>query len=308
MISRERAGRLREAFEPWIAGMRDVGRVDADPVAFPIAYEDPAEQEVVGLIAACFAYGRADLFREKIRWILERMGPSPAAFVAAFEPGRDGRRFEGFVYRFHRSSDLLVLLAGVGEALRRHGSLAALFEEGMERGGGLQGGLSHFATRIAAWGLEQVPEGTARQTPLAHLLPDAARGGSCKRLLLYLRWMVRRDDVDLGTWEGVVPPSELVIPLDTHVHRISRHLGLTKRKDASWRTAAEITEALRRLDPDDPLRFDFPLCHLGMSGVCPAALRTTHCERCPLRSACLTGRRRLARPRGGAPVGAASLG
>jgi uncharacterized protein (TIGR02757 family) len=126
---------------------------------------------------------------------------------------------------------------------------------------------------------------------LDHLLPDASRGAACKRLLLYLRWMVRRDDVDLGAWEGIVPPSALVIPLDTHVSRLSRLLGLTCRADLSWRTAEEITASLRRLSPEDPVRYDFALCHLGMSGACPARRSAERCRACPLAPACPTGRR-----------------
>jgi endonuclease III len=93
------------------------------------------------------------------------------------------------------------------------------------------------------------------------------------------------DEVDLGLWKGV-PPSALVIPLDTHVQRIARNLGLTRREDASWRTASEITENLRAIDPADPVRFDFALCHLGMSGACPARREAARCAACPLAAAC----------------------
>jgi uncharacterized protein (TIGR02757 family) len=126
---------------------------------------------------------------------------------------------------------------------------------------------------------------------LRHLLPDAAGPGAAKRWNLYLRWMVRGPDgVDLGAWRGV-PRAALVIPLDTHVMRVSRCLGLTRRADASWRTAEEITASLRRVDPDDPVRFDFALCHLGMSGACPARRRTAACAACPLAGACRAGPR-----------------
>ncbi|HET7826134.1 MAG TPA: DUF2400 family protein, partial [Anaeromyxobacter sp.] len=128
---------------------------------------------------------------------------------------------------------------------------------------------------------------------LRHLLPDAAGPGASKRWNLFLRWMVRGPDaVDLGAWSGLVPRSALVVPLDTHVHRVSRCLGLTRRRDASWRTAEEITAALRRLDPEDPVRYDFALCHLGMSGACPARRDRALCAACPLSPAC--GRLRAA--------------
>jgi endonuclease III len=100
--------------------------------------------------------------------------------------------------------------------------------------------------------------------------------------------------VDLGAWRGAVPPSALVVPLDTHVHRVARCLGLTRRADASWRTAEEITAALRRVDPDDPVRYDFALCHLGMSGACPARRDPRRCAACPLAGACRAGARAAA--------------
>ena len=103
--------------------------------------------------------------------------------------------------------------------------------------------------------------------------------------------MVRRDEVDLGAWEGLLPRSALIVPVDTHVLRISRLLGLTRRRDATWRTAEEITASLRRLDPDDPVGYDFALCHLGMSGACPTRRQPANCAVCPLRTECSAGRR-----------------
>jgi hypothetical protein len=128
---------------------------------------------------------------------------------------------------------------------------------------------------------------------LRHLLPDPGGPGASKRWNLYLRWMIRGPDaVDLGAWAGQgVPRSALVVPLDTHVHRVARALGLTRRRDASWRTAEEITRALARVDPEDPVRFDFALCHLGMSGRCPARRDPGCCQACPLLGACAAGRR-----------------
>jgi uncharacterized protein (TIGR02757 family) len=122
---------------------------------------------------------------------------------------------------------------------------------------------------------------------LLHLLPSPTRGSACKRPNLMLRWMVRGPDgVDLGLWKGV-PTRALVIPLDTHVHRIARFVGLTRRADLSWRTAEEVTAGLRRLDADDPVRFDFPLSHLGISRRCTARPVPSSCAACPLREVCL---------------------
>ncbi len=138
---------------------------------------------------------------------------------------------------------------------------------------------------------------------LRHLLPDPSGPGASKRWNLYLRWMVRGPDgVDLGLWGGV-PASALVVPLDTHLHRVGRALGLTARRDASWRTAEELTASLRRIDPEAPVRYDVALCHLGMSGRCPARRDPVRCAACPLQGACGAGAGE-ARSRLGAPAGA----
>ena len=119
----------------------------------------------------------------------------------------------------------------------------------------------------------------------ANLIPDVMAGSACKRLMLYARWMIRKEDgVDLGVWS--LPARVLVIPVDTHIARISSYIGLTQREDASWKTAEEITAALRTLDPEDPVKYDFALCHLGISGSCPKKKHPVKCEGCPIRGIC----------------------
>jgi uncharacterized protein (TIGR02757 family) len=121
------------------------------------------------------------------------------------------------------------------------------------------------------------------------MLTSPDDGSACKRLNLFLRWMVRPDDgVDLGPWTALTP-ADLVVPLDVHVLRISRFLGLTRRSDASWRTACEVTDGLARLDPADPVRFDFALSHLGISGACRGARHPDACPLCPLDPVCTAG-------------------
>lgn len=219
------------------------------------------------------------------------MGPSPAAFVRSFEPARDGHRFASFGYRFNLPADVGALLAGAGRVVRDHGSLGAFLAAQLAEKGELRGALAAFSRTIRTEGAAIVADSMGPTRALEHLLADADKGGACKRLLLYLRWMVRRDAVDLGTWEGRIPRSALLVPVDTHVLRVARLLGLTRRKEASWRTAEEITASLRRLDPADPVKYDFALCHLGMSGACPARRQPTNCLRCPLQRECTAGRR-----------------
>jgi uncharacterized protein (TIGR02757 family) len=273
------------------AGLDRAARVAADPVEFPRRYRAPDDVEVAGLVSAALAYGRADVFKPVLARVLQVMGPSPARFVERFARAPDARAFDGVVYRFNRPADLAALAAGVGEVRLRHGFLGARFAELFREAGGDAGALRPALARFAGE-LRDAPQvdallvGRGRRG-LWHLLPDAAGPGASKRWNLYLRWMIRGPDaVDLGVWRGV-PASALVIPLDTHVHRVARALGLTARRDASWRTAEEITASLRRIDPDDPVRFDFALCHLGMSGACPARRDRRKCEVCVLGEACL---------------------
>ena len=306
-ISRTRALALAPLLARFERSFDKAARLGFDPVELPRRYARPADQEVAGLFAAALAYGRADLFKPQLERVLAEMGPSPARFceelAAAPRPGV----FAGFRYRFNAPEDVAALAAAAGHVRGARGGLgerfAALLREAAGQPEPLRRALASFARELReapparALLRERGPRG------LAHLLPDPDLSGACKRWNLYLRWMVRGpDEIDLGAWKGV-PRSALVVPLDTHVARIARYLGLTDRQDMTWRTAEEITAALRRLDPDDPVRFDFALCHLGMSGACPIRRDPARCAACPLRDAC----RARARPsvRSSAPSGAA---
>jgi uncharacterized protein (TIGR02757 family) len=115
-------------------------------------------------------------------------------------------------------------------------------------------------------------------------------GGACKRINLFLRWMVRRDGVDPGGWSSV-SPAQLVVPLDTHTIRVGQCLALTRRRSPGWKMAVEITDGLRAFDPDDPVRYDFSLCHLSMMGACGWGTPRGHSQ-CPLRPVCRPANRR----------------
>jgi len=289
-ISPARAALLRPLLDGLDASLDRAARLAADPVELPRRYGDPADQEVAGLLAAALAYGRADLFKPILVRLLDQLGPSPARAVEAFARAPDAAALAWFQYRFNRPPDLAALLAALGWLRSEHGSLGARFATLFGAAGGgppaLRPALAAFAAELRG----APPVGALLRgrglRGLRHLLPDAAGPGAAKRWNLYLRWMVRGPDaVDLGAWAGV-PRAALVVPLDTHVMRVARCLGLTRRADPTWRTAEEITASLRRIDPDDPVRYDFALCHLGMSGACPARPRPETCAACPLLSAC----------------------
>lgn len=245
------------------------------------------------MLSASLAYGRADLFKPKIAGILEGLGPRPAKALAALDVKQARELLKGFVYRFNLPSDVAVLLLGMGASLQRHGSLESAFLAG--RTGDWQAALATFARGIRAAAPEkEIVKALGPIRGLHHLLPFA-EAGAAKRLNLYLRWMVRSgDDVDFGVWKRV-SPADLIIPLDTHVMRISRWLGFTKRNTIGWATAEEVTASLRLLDPADPVRYDFALCHYGMSGACPVKPVESNCAQCELRGECSIGQKFTAR-------------
>jgi uncharacterized protein (TIGR02757 family) len=291
LLSAARAALLRPRLEALEARLDRSLRIGFDPVEFPRRHDDPGDQEVAGLVAASLAYGRADVFKPVLERVLATLGPSPARFAESFSRAPDPAAFSGFLYRFNRPADVAALVAAIGHVRLAHGALgvrfAALFAEEGGDASALRPALARFARELREAPPVRPLLSRRGRRGLLHLLPDPSGPGASKRWNLYLRWMVRGPDgVDLGAWKGV-PPSALVVPLDTHLHRIARCLGLTRRRDASWRTAEEITTSLRRIDPDDPVRHDFALCHLGMSGACPARRDPERCEACPLAEVCV---------------------
>lgn len=275
---------VRPHLEALLAATDTAARIAGDPVELPHRYRDPQDVEVVALLCAALAYGRVELFKPRLARLLEALGPSPARVAREASPKELLRRAEGFSYRMTGARDVACLLYGAGALLRKHGSLGACFAS--QFSGDLRLALGAFVDALCASDFTPLT-GTREPTRrLKHLLPHPARGSACKRLNLFLRWMVRGPDgVDFGLWRDV-PASALVIPLDTHVHRIGRFIGLTRRKDLSWKTAEEVTRRLRALDSADPVRFDFALSHLGISGTCASRKDQRRCAGCPLKPIC----------------------
>jgi uncharacterized protein (TIGR02757 family) len=279
---------LKSALDGLYADFDRSGRI-ADPIEKVRPFADPADREIVGFLAAGLAFGRVASILASIDAVLDIMGPSPAAFVRRFDPRRDGARFEPFVHRWTRGRDLVGVLLVLRHMLESSGSLEQCFLDGDDPDADdISPGLERFCGRARAVDLRPA---RAAAAGVHRFFPLPSAGSACKRLNLYLRWMVRRDDIDLGVWTRV-SPARLVVPLDVHVVRVCRCLGLTRRVSPGWPMAAEITQALRRFDADDPVRYDFALCHVGMQGWC-GFNEPTGDSRCPLRGAC--------RPRPGKP-------
>jgi uncharacterized protein (TIGR02757 family) len=263
---------LRERLDALVAAF-DISTIEPDPLQLVLRYRDPLDQEVAGLVAAAFAYGRAEIIVANIGVVLARMTPSPYRYLQTFDAKEAARRFAGFAHRFHKTPELVAFLGCLAGAIREHGSLGALFEKCYDDGEKDVGpSLARFVREL-------------RGEKMQYLLTSPTDGSACKRMNLYLRWMVRRTSPDLGLWT-FVDPAKLVVPLDTHVHRIATFLGLNERKTADWKAARALTDRLARFDRADPVRYDFALCRLGILDLCSRKRRKENCDVCLLRDAC----------------------
>jgi uncharacterized protein (TIGR02757 family) len=261
-----------------------------DPIWTVRRFADPADREVVAFIASALAFGRVQSVLHTVDAVLAVMGPSPAAFLRQFTPDQSGH-FDTLGHRWIRSRDLAALAWQLHQMLRDHGSIEGFFAEGGRHAGDdtVEAALESFSRRAMALDLKAV-YGRARPVPgVGYFFSRPSSGGACKRLNLFLRWVVRHDAVDLGLWRSVTP-AQLIVPLDTHIIRVGRCLGLTTRVSPGWKMAVDITTTLRRLSAADPVRYDFAMCHLGMMGAC--GFGTTHTNaQCPLHSVCRPARK-----------------
>jgi len=241
-------------------------RASDDPIWFVRRYRDALDIEIAGFLAAQFAYGRVELIQRFLRKLFALMGDSPAAYITRKE-------FSGvdeIYYRLHRGSDILRLLKVLHSILHRYGGIGAMLK-------------FHFQgdIREALWSIREELFRDDDQA-LLFFFPRRSSTSALKRWNMYLRWMVRSDDIDFGIW-GFIPKTDLVIPLDTHLFKIGRCQGWTTQKTQNWKAARQITDVLREAAPEDPLKYDFLLCHaIGMDGRCSGVKNPTCRERCML--------------------------
>jgi uncharacterized protein (TIGR02757 family) len=269
-----------------------------DPIQIVRRFNRDEDREIVGFIAAALAFGRVMSVLQSIERVLAVMGPEPAAYVRRFDARRDGPAFDGIVHRWTREPDIVALLWLLRQMVDRAGSVEGFFLEGHDPSADdVEGALDSFSTRALALNLKAAYGRVPPRPGVCYFFPRPSAGSACKRLNLFLRWMVRRDALDLGVWRRV-SPAMLIVPLDTHVIRVGRCLRLTSYTSPGWRMARDITASLRRLDPDDPVKYDYALCHLGMMNACGFS-RAQADSQCPLRGVCrprARTRRRSSRP------------
>lgn len=267
-----------------------------DPIQIVRRFSRNEDREVVGFIAAALAFGRVSSVLQSIERVLAVIGPAPAAYVRRFDPRRDAPAFAGIVHRWTREADIVAMLWLLRQMLDRAGSVERFFLEGADAGADdIAGALDSFSTRAMALDLTAAYGTVPKRPGVCYFFPRPSAGSACKRLNLFLRWMVRRDALDLGVWTGV-SPAKLIVPLDTHVIRVGRCLRLTSYTSPGWRMARDITASLRALDPADPVKYDFAICHLGMMNACGFS-RPQADAQCPLRGVCRPRARRRRRSR-----------
>jgi uncharacterized protein (TIGR02757 family) len=271
--------------------------VVSDPIWIVRRHRHPADREVVAFCASALAFGRVQSVLNSIEALVSVMGARPAEYVRQFQPEVHGPAVFPLVHRWTRGVDLVALLWLLRQMIERGGSIEGFFVEGLDPDATtVEAALESFSTRSMALDLTEVYGRVPEKPGVAYFFSRPSSGGACKRLNLFLRWMVRLDRVDLGLWSRV-KPSQLIVPLDTHVIRVGRCLQLTRLTSPGWRMAAHITTSLRALDPRDPVKYDFSLCHLGMMSACGFGT-ARHDTQCPLRGEChprSTASRRRAR-------------
>jgi uncharacterized protein (TIGR02757 family) len=257
----------------------------ADPIQIVRRFERADDREVVGFCAGALAFGRVASVLQSVERLVAIMGPHPAAYVRRFEPGRDAPAFAGLVHRWTRGPDLVALVWILKQMLDRSGSVEGFFLEDYNPAAvDIEQALDSFSRRALALDLASAYGRVPARPGVCYFFPRPSAGSGCKRLNLFLRWMVRRDALDLGVWRRV-RPGQLVVPLDTHVIRVGRCLRLTDYTSPGWRMACDITASLRALDEGDPVKYDYSLCHLGMMNAC-GFNRSQSDSQCPLRGVC----------------------
>lgn len=284
MLNKARATQLKPVLDGLLKDCDALARRAHDPVEFVWRYNDEIDQEFVALLTSSLAYGRVALLKKAVGEVLNILGERPSQALKKLGLAQIQQELSGFVYRMSRGEDVLDLIVATSRLQAEFGSLQTAYLEGLNA----DKSASHSAL---ASGLVQSLRAARHRPELTrgfrYLLPDPADGSTCKRLHLFFRWMGRGPDaIDLGLWENL-SPRELIMPLDTHTSRMCRYLGLTDRKSSDHKAALEVSRSLALLDPEDPLKYDFALCHLGISGRCIHKYSPQHCPQCPIESICV---------------------
>ena len=240
--------------------------VDPDPLLFVYDYPEKKNREIAGFIAACLAYGRVDQIMKTVGHVLGLLRPSPFDYLMTRTKKDVAADFKGFRYRFAGDAHLVALLWAIRKVLKDFSSLENCFDEG-----------TSLADETILPGLVFLSDQLNQTQGIGHLLADPNKKSACKRSLLFLRWMIRKDSVDPGGWENS-SPARLIVPLDTHMYKTGWMLDFTRRKTMDLKTALEITQGFRQILRQDPVKYDFSLTRFGIrKGLSMDHLRAIVC-------------------------------
>jgi uncharacterized protein (TIGR02757 family) len=262
-VNRRRLAALRTALERAYTEY-DARWIEPDPVQFVWRYDQPEDREVVGIVASSLAYGNVKQIKTSVERVLAILGPRPALTIDTLTASSALGALGEFKHRFNDARDVACLLVYLREMRRAAGNVEAFFAPAGEEVE-MRAALTSFVDRVLSlprdglYGSRALPVDAG----VRFFFPSPRDGSACKRLSLFLRWMVRKDSVDPGGWSRV-PRSLLLIPLDAHIINIGRSARFTKRVTPGWRMAEDITETLRACDPDDPVKYDFALHRMGL--------------------------------------------
>lgn len=227
-----------------------------DPVWNLHKVNSELDKEILAFITTCYSYGNISQINKFIQKVLNYSSSCFADFILSDKEVRKIKKFN-FNYRFNTSADFFDLLFSISKVIKKYGSLKLLFLKYYKKDdSNVIKALYGFTSEIRSY--------SDFNKSFGYLLPDVNRKSACKRLFLFLRWMVRKDNVDLGLWNDVVDTSKLIFPVDTHVYKIALEYNFVKRKSLDINFALELTEKLKEYDPIDPVKYDFALCHLGV--------------------------------------------
>lgn len=238
----------------------DKSKISPDPLEFPHRFSNYYDIEISAFLSSIFAYGNIKQIIVVLENLHSIITPSPYQFVMNYETKKDGKNFNSLIYRFYAPSDIVALFSSLKKIYSEYGSLKAFFLNG-KNGGDIiiKEQIYDFSNNM----LSLIRKSNEVTHGIKFMFPHPKHGSACKRMNLFLRWMVRKDELDFGLWHEI-PKSKLIIPVDTHVAIISKKLKLTGQKNVTWEMAEEITTNLKKFDPDDPVKYDFAICHIGM--------------------------------------------
>lgn len=282
----------------------DISYLESDPLWFPHEAKRK-DREVVALLSASLAYGRVTQIKKSIQAVIERTDDNPLEFIVNTTASQKLKALKGIKHRFNDEKDIACLLHYMRQmidqtaAASTKGSIGKFYKLGYDKADPtIEKSLVSFCQRVLDLdhgGIYSTTGGKTKKLPkkagVRYFFPSPKDGSACKRLNLFLRWMVRSDptldkSIDFGLWK-FIDPAQLVIPIDTHIGRISRNIGILTRNANDWKSALEVTSHLKKLDPADPVRYDFAICRLGILDECPKKKDAVKCENCLIKGVCI---------------------